>query len=198
MRGLMLVAVLAAGCGEAKREGGSFANSQPKPQGGSPDPAPEVAAKPSPVRPVKVGGSVDVGDLSLKIMSAKVTGFLDDQDNSHTGLVVEFAVTCTNPKRIATVPAQAGRARMTDDVGNTYQENLVAGRFGDAAGLLWDRIRHKREVRLQSSGGPLKDAVIFEKPVEGAARVTVDLDASAYGGGGVIRLELTRAEFGGP
>lgn len=205
MRHVLLTAALVTGCGQAKEEAAKPAEKQELPaygKGGGTviavvkdDKKPQIATKPLPVRPLKVGETLPVGDLAIKLTSASVTGFLDDRDNSLAGLVVQFTVTCTNPKRIVTVPAQAGRARMTDDVGNAYEENIAVGRIADSAGLLWNRIRHKQEVRLQSSDGPRMDAVIFEKPVDGASRVTVDLDASVYGGDGVIRLELARADL---
>jgi hypothetical protein len=210
MRPVLLIVValsVSMGCGKKTVDESSPEPSVPKapptkperikPEYVTPEPvAPGKKAKPIPVTAAAIGQDVTFGDLVVKPIAVIVRPFqMSDFAIHEPSLIILLEIRNNNPNRIIDVPSQFGTAKVTDDVGNTYRELQTLNASGDG---IWyplpgrTEMIHQREARLRSEK-PTTDVVLFERPVLGATKVTIDLDASKYGGEGVIRIEVPRS-----
>jgi hypothetical protein len=161
-----------------------------------PTPSELPAPKSPQFKETSIGQEIHFDDLSVTVATVTVQQFqTTDYTIYQPALIVVLRIKNTNPNRIINVSSQSGSTKVTDEFGNAYFESQVLKQSGQG---IWHPIPghtgliEQREVRLRSDS-PTTDVVIFERPVVGATRLVIDLDAAKYGGEGVIRLTITKA-----
>jgi hypothetical protein len=152
----------------------------------------------SPVKHASIGEQVVFGDLLVTVLAVTVQQFqTTDYTIYKPSLIILLQVRTSNPNRLVDVPSQGKSAKVSDDVGNTYRELSLLRDTGQG---IWHPQPGRTELVTQGMGrlrvdSPVTDVILFERPVEGAAELSIDLDATKYGGEGVIRLNVSRSQW---
>lgn len=195
--GFVLLTTLVS-CGVANRTGETPSDPADRQQTPAPTSRPQPAA-PQAVVEGRFGQEVRVGDLGLTMQIVNVgiqsgldpNGTLAYSDQDH--LFIKLVIKNYNPNKMARVSSQRD-PKLTDEHGNTYDQvkqmknnrgRPIATDFAIGNGKIAD-VRSDREGT---------DAYVFTPPVPGANTLTLTLDATSYGGTGVIKLTVTRPEW---
>lgn len=114
------------------------------------------------------------GDIGVRIDSLAMT--------ESGELTIVLRVRCRNPNRYGVVAGQSDRAVLTDDHGNTYSPAATDGQLSS----------EPKQIR---SDDRRTDTLAFARPLPGADRVLLTLDASRYGGAGRFRFAVPKAAW---
>ena len=151
-------------------------------------------------REYHVGDTFKAGDLQVTIKNAAAGEYTSTTRGGGRlmqhpkALMVVLQIKNTNPNREHEARSQTGRAYARDDVGNEYQSLQPLSDMHLETDVP-NHITKGMSVFLRSDRD-VSDTIITGNPVPGASKVTVLIDASCYGGRGMIRLVLTREEWG--
>lgn len=151
-----------------------------------------------PIVITELNEEVRVDDMGVTVQSAKVVGFSSvtaggRQMFHNPEFVVRLKLKNYNSNRVIDAGAQSGVAKLTDDIGNDYKELLATNEFGlnnTIDGQIPDG--HVRPVRSDADG---QDVIVFSRPVPGASKVDLLLDATKYGGSGKIKVTIMKAAW---
>ena len=142
---------------------------------------------------IQVNSEHRIGDIGITITGCndrwmECTSTLGERFNSANFTVVDVTIKNYNPNRLARVGSQVGVAKAIDDRQTELASMVeISSRhpLADAEG----RIRKHDEIALRSDE-VAKDVIVFERVVPAVKRVTVYLDATAYGGTGYLKADL--------
>jgi hypothetical protein len=135
-------------------------------------------------------GATCIGDIGVELKEAKVCNYAlpteDGREMDHQPkLVITLMLKNWNRDSILNVESQVPVAKLTDGLGNTYQELHSKNDIGRISPI---------KIPPQSHGvlGRATDVLVFEVPVAGAQMLTLNLSASRYGGWGEIKVQIPK------
>jgi len=144
------------------------------------------------------GKEMRFGDLGVTVTGARVMSFRSIRPSG--GELVHGSELCVgitfknyDTTRIAHAQSQIGHCSLTDDVGNKYSLVTAKTDAGFRAAIQGQIPQDMEiDVRSEMTG---QDLLVFSKPVEGASSVTLTLDASRYGGQGLIEVTFPKSMY---
>jgi hypothetical protein len=173
------------------------ANTDPLAQAADSVTPPELTRSPGETKIVKYKESCPSGDISVRVDYVEENEVLEFRDAGgivrHDALAVFVRLVNRNPGRLITLHSQVGRAQASDDVGNVYTTIDVLGSVDPDSTR--DPLLRKDRTRDLRSDVPGGDVILFNRPVASASKLTVYLDAAAYGGTGTLSVTVTRADW---
>ena len=171
--------------------------------GKSTEPTPKRGEEPVVI--YHVGDVMELGDVRVHIRGVLVQGLSAYEDGqfywqAEPALLVWLHIKNTNPNRIATIQSMFGASSVRDDLGNRYQElKVIAGSDRAVVSGPPGEMQMPRgsTLRLQSDK-PTTEGIVYEKPVPGATKLFIDVDAKRLGGRGYIRIESPKTDWSKP
>lgn len=146
----------------------------------------------------EIGQEMRFGDLGVTVVSAKIASFTSTtaagRPMTHNAeLVVRLELINHNPNRVLDAGSQVEVCRLVDDVGNEYTAIRAVNEWG-----LENRIDGQidrgraRPLRSDQNGS---DVLVFSRPVPGASRLVLTLDATQYGGNGRVKVNIPKTAW---
>jgi hypothetical protein len=156
-----------------------------------PPPNPALVSGSAEEDPVEFGDEANTGDVSVKVLSAKIGRVPTQAPGGKAGLsdreylLITVEVKNLNPVPIAFTPWY-NAATCTDDAGNTCLPTDIT----DARGQRLKILGQQDQPTNVAAGKTLRDNLVLEQPAPGMKHVILSLPATSVGGTGALWFRI--------